>query len=735
MAASTSTKNLSGSPCGCGGSGSATNSPCACGGSCGGACSLCQNDGYSRPKFFAGQLLTEDDLQQLSDYVVAKNRLHARHLFGAGVVCGLDVTCYPCGGGNVTVNPGYALDCCGNDIVLVCPQELDINQMVRELQRKQHGGIDCGDPCAGTQPPPPSPAGPSVSTAGQPVGGAPTYQPPTEPPIPVSPYHKYCLYVNYCEQASDPVSPYATDDPCGSQTCETTRVREGFRFELRCPDPTAPVPPICDRYHKCLGDSKAIEKITHDKGFLQLRGREILAAYAAIQKSAIPSILNQETLRSDLATHLNALTDALGALKSEQPPSIKQTTVQGVVHATLDLGKDLAVLAMQRVQFQKDFWAKKPPGSSDRVSTSILDVQSALWQGSQDLAKPELQNVFDSELHRSYVDSLSRVTQSLLEQMNYKASGGTQSVDESTVASTPVQVQDEMVRLLAEHTVYGRQLNNAMVASVADLRNWLVYRLEQQTMKTRCGLLDSVNSAPVPTVVYDSAIPLANAYLAALASTVLSRSADELICACSCDALNPPCPTCDDPGVLLACITLEKCMVKDICNLDRQFVLSPVSIRYWFPEISRIARAIERGCCPDPCKEKAGYPTYGDRGANLPSFTTDPEAMYCALARRIVGAACPETEADRGLVANLAMNVFGMQAVGGTPMDLLGVPSKVARPAPATAGVVPETYSEIGLAGKLLTAQNDLSRLRADYAQLLQRVTRLEQRRAAKNPE
>jgi hypothetical protein len=71
---------------------------------------------FVRPRFFAGQLLTEDDLEALSGYVTAKSRLHNRHLFGAGVVCGLQVTCDPCGGGTVRVAPGYALDCCGNDI-------------------------------------------------------------------------------------------------------------------------------------------------------------------------------------------------------------------------------------------------------------------------------------------------------------------------------------------------------------------------------------------------------------------------------------------------------------------------------------------------------------------------------------------------------------------------------------------------------------------------------------------
>src|SRR5207248_4073700 len=81
---------------------------------------------YVRPQFFAGQLLTEDDLQALTNYVVAKDRLRARYLEGDGVVCGLLVQCHPTKTGWVRVAAGYALDCCGDDIVVACDEDLDI---------------------------------------------------------------------------------------------------------------------------------------------------------------------------------------------------------------------------------------------------------------------------------------------------------------------------------------------------------------------------------------------------------------------------------------------------------------------------------------------------------------------------------------------------------------------------------------------------------------------------------
>jgi hypothetical protein len=224
--------------CGCGGGGSLAAVPCGCGGA---DCASCQGQGIVRPRFFAGQLLTEDDLQLLTEYVGHKNRLHNRHLFGAGVVCGLDVTCHPCGDGRVIVHPGYALDCCGNDLTLACAQSLDINAMVRDLRRDQLGGFDCGDPC-------PEPGTDTVKTnsgsdaAGDGKNGSAT------PPL------RYCLYVRYCEQSSDPVMPYSTGDDCGSVACEATRLREGVKFELRCRPRGDAASPLIKRLCACLGD-------------------------------------------------------------------------------------------------------------------------------------------------------------------------------------------------------------------------------------------------------------------------------------------------------------------------------------------------------------------------------------------------------------------------------------------------------------------------------------------------
>ncbi|HEY1402773.1 MAG TPA: hypothetical protein VGB05_01465, partial [Pyrinomonadaceae bacterium] len=254
--------------CGCGGSGGG----CGCGGGggcgCGGSqtalcvsgevgCTTSSDQSFARPVFFAGQLLTEEDLQALGDYVVGKNRLHNRHLIGDGVVCGLEVICDPCGGGSVTVQPGYALDCCGNDLLLSCPTELNINAMARDLRRQMLGGHDCGDPCADKKKP--QPATPTGKNSGTEITGAVVApdrgtgeQPGTTATAPLT--RHYCLYAHYCEEKTDPVSPYSTDDGCTFQACQPTRVREGIRFELRCRECECHDTDILSRICNCIGD-------------------------------------------------------------------------------------------------------------------------------------------------------------------------------------------------------------------------------------------------------------------------------------------------------------------------------------------------------------------------------------------------------------------------------------------------------------------------------------------------
>lgn len=100
--------------CGCG------QPPCGCGPAkppaCCGECE-CGNDCLSRPNFYCGMVLTDDQLNDLAQWVRRRSALH-RYVEGWGVVRGLAVRCDPVRPGFVVVGPGYARSCCGDDIVL-----------------------------------------------------------------------------------------------------------------------------------------------------------------------------------------------------------------------------------------------------------------------------------------------------------------------------------------------------------------------------------------------------------------------------------------------------------------------------------------------------------------------------------------------------------------------------------------------------------------------------------------
>jgi hypothetical protein len=78
--------------------------------------------------------------------MVAKNKLHNRYLHGWGVVCGMEVVCSPCNN-LVTVQPGYALSPCGDDIVVCSPAPVDICALISKCRPRRSD--DCFQPAQG----------------------------------------------------------------------------------------------------------------------------------------------------------------------------------------------------------------------------------------------------------------------------------------------------------------------------------------------------------------------------------------------------------------------------------------------------------------------------------------------------------------------------------------------------------------------------------------------------------
>jgi hypothetical protein len=104
--------------------------------------------GVERPNYLQGQLLTAQDFADEQTYFREKLRRHNRLLHGWGVICGLEVT--PAAEGcRVTVSPGYALDPCGDEILLQEETSLALPDRGREegdqIKQAEGGTTACPD--------------------------------------------------------------------------------------------------------------------------------------------------------------------------------------------------------------------------------------------------------------------------------------------------------------------------------------------------------------------------------------------------------------------------------------------------------------------------------------------------------------------------------------------------------------------------------------------------------------
>ena len=202
----------------------------------------CELECLVQPRFFCGQLLADQDLTAMVDWVKAKTGL-ARYRHGWGVVCGLDVHCGK--RGVVTVSPGYALDCCGRDIVVCEEASYDLTK----CWKRPSDPCGDGDLHALRRDGQNAVAEPKLSFG--------------ELEIERKEVQAFDLYIRYSESASDARTALARGGCGGTAGCEYTRVKEGYRFECRPADDCFAPPEHAaiewdDRYREELGRLIAI---------------------------------------------------------------------------------------------------------------------------------------------------------------------------------------------------------------------------------------------------------------------------------------------------------------------------------------------------------------------------------------------------------------------------------------------------------------------------------------------
>jgi hypothetical protein len=601
----------SGGGCGCGGGGG-----CGCGGSKGSTtatcvsgevgCTTCNDQGFARPAFFAGQLLTEEDLQALGDYVVGKNRLHNRHLFGDGVVCGLEVTCNPCGGETVTVHPGYALDCCGNDLLLSCPTELNINAMARSLRREMLGGHDCGDPCADKRQQPPTTTPGQTGETGTKIGGSEIVKgsPLRDKTSAAAPLTRhYCLYAHYCEEKTDPVSPYSTDDGCNFQVCQPTRVREGIRFQLRCRQCECPDEDILSRLCKCVGDSASARDGAARAETLgeMVSFYKPLASMSETRTAVNFTGRSDAQIRSGIANSINELRFSFA--KPTQPGTTETGTDTGTARAasinrepvgdestsaetkaTLNEAElERAVISLNKAKSDFAAIAVNKAGGAGEEDAELGEARKRLLEATGDV-QAALNGADLSQSKRSILTEEVRDADRVFRSQNLEADLSARQLEAMSMGKyipPPIHAQT--------------------VAEANTLREWLLDRLDGSPRSSDCRLRGDVKAIRVPALqqsddnkeLIDAADALRNAY-------------KRYVLDCVCLAINPPCAPCDDTGVLLACLEVdeEACKVVEICNLKRKFVITPTALRYWIPPIGMLGDLVGELCCTEPiCDE------------------------------------------------------------------------------------------------------------------------------------
>lgn len=548
------------SSCGCGG-GSAGGG-CGCGGT---ACTVsgdgCMEGPLQRPLFFSGQLLTEEDLQQLSDYAVTKFRLHNRFLHGSGVVCGLMVTCNPCGGGKVTVQPGTALDCCGNDIHLPCAVELDINKMVGALRLEMRGGHDCGDPCAKE-----------------------CEDSPDDKKCLDRKGRRYDLYLRYCETLVEPVAPYVTGGDCTPQVCKPTRVNEGYRFELRCPTKEPAPDDIFHRISACIGDLFEAEKAASDAHASELYGERTLNARSYIASGKPIAFTDADAAELDAAAELEDIGKAKVAVTDE-----------GQLNRLYDryLATTAAVL---RYDLQDEAGRKALEGKIPDLRTRVAMARRAVRASGEPLLARS--GVLGSRRSRLMAEAI------VSEGLSLTAIDG--QPDEMTGLAMRKYAlgAPQSTKVLAQ---YGRDLSQQ--------RDWLLSRIESKLLSSDCRLRTELLAISIPEDTQGNEQQMAEA------SRKLKEILLRYLVDCICAALNPPCQPCEDPAVKLAGLTVEDCEVIKICNLERTFVLSGPALRYWVPFLHMIGELFEKACCDFEfrLRQRTPKPDGNTRDPNQPS--------------------------------------------------------------------------------------------------------------------
>jgi len=234
---------------------------CHCGcTSCDGTC--CSLDCIVKPRFFCGQLLTDADLSALLKWARDRFAL-SRYRHGWGVVCGLDVRCDSQTATSVIVTPGYAVNCCGDDVIVCAEATLDLKDACREHEdpcadlRREVQGKRLADAVrlsgATLEITVPKPG--QITSSGGPI---------TPNPVQIDNLNgarAVDIYLSYTEQPSDPSTALGRSSCKQTPECEYSRARESYKLSWETGvEGTDPVRARAQAWHEGYG--KCLDVLT-----------------------------------------------------------------------------------------------------------------------------------------------------------------------------------------------------------------------------------------------------------------------------------------------------------------------------------------------------------------------------------------------------------------------------------------------------------------------------------------
>ena len=301
--------------------------------------------GCIRPRFFNGMFITREDLETQLRYFRIKNKLE-RKTIGQGVVWGLGVSR---DGRSILVKPGYAVDCCGNDLTVTSNYKVDPQTLLSD------------------------PAICNLLSRGQ---------------------QCFSLLLEYVECPEQPRPVHG--DPCvGSATaCEMSRVRETVRLRLVPPRDYRPNGPI-SKFLNTIAATTARASTSSSippSGTSGPQSMPFSIGFTVVGGAVTGSTLTLPTLTLSLEPASAA--DPLQQTGTQSVPlityflfpfEVSLTTIPGFSFTTVTVEESNASLSVQTVNgsAQWDPPLKLPPFTSFTAPPTTLATDTVSWIGTQ----------------------------------------------------------------------------------------------------------------------------------------------------------------------------------------------------------------------------------------------------------------------------------------------------------------------------------------------------------------